>query len=693
MSGQCPVDLSIAKRCKLMRRFISRYLSINAVKVDRRLALLILTAAVLLIAIIFFAGYENKVIIPLGGPLADWPAYGQNPGGSRYSSLTQITRDNVKDLQVAWIYQTGDVSNGSNLATTSAFEATPILVDGTLYFSTPFNRVIALDPETGAERWTFDPKINLSVRYSEQFTSRGVSTWVDTNRTTQDACHRIIFLATIDARLIALDAATGTQCRDFGRNGQIDLTFGVGEVSQGNYGVTSPPAIIENLVIVGSAIGDNRRVDSERGIVRAFDARTGELRWSWDPIPREPDDPGRETWKGENATLTGAANAWSIISVDTERNLVFVPTGSASPDFYGGERLGSNLYANSVVALNASTGEIVWYFQVVHHDLWDYDVPSQPTLVTVRRGEEEIPAVAQATKMGHLFLLHRETGEPIFPIEERPVPSSKVLGEEAWPTQPFPLAPLPLVPQMLTPDDAWGITPWDKSKCRELIQRYSSEGVFTPPSLEGTIIFPGPLGGTNWGSVAFDHERQLLITNTNRVPFVVTLIPREEYAAVKAANPDIEISPQWGTPYGMRREPLLSPFVVPCNPPPYGTLVAVNLTNGTVLWEVPLGTLQDMAPWPIAMLLGSVGMLNLGGPIVTGGGLVFIGASTDNYLRAFDIETGEELWKGRLPAGGQATPMTYRLREDGKQYVVIAAGGHGKMGTKLGDYVVAFALP
>lgn len=367
-----------------------------------------------------------------------------------------------------------------------------------------------------------------------------------------------------------------------------------------------------------------------------------------------------------------------------------MPTGSASPDFYGGERRGENLYADSVVALRAATGDLVWHFQTVHHNLWDYDVPAQPTLVSIWREGKAIPAVAQATKTGHLFLLHRETGEPLLPVEERPVPASDVAGEEAWPTQPFPIAPPPLVPQHLQPEDAWGLTFWDRGRCRERIRSLRSEGIFTPPSLRGTLIFPGNGGGTNWGSVAFDPERGLLLVNTSRVAHIVTLLPREGYDAVKEANPRVEISPQLGTPYGMRRDVLLSPLGIPCNPPPWGTLAAVELATGAVRWEVTLGTTRDLAPIPISRPWGTP---NMGGPIVTAGGLVFIGAAMDDYLRAFDVETGEELWKGRLPAGGQATPMTYRVRKGARQHVLIAAGGHQRMGTRLGDAIVAFALP
>ena len=631
------------------------------------------------------AACHRHVEVAQGGPVGDWPAYGRDAGGSRHSPLTQITRENVSRLAVAWTYHHGDVSDGTRSTRKTSFQATPILADGTLYVCTPFGRVIALDPETGRERWTFDPRIDLWVSYANDLVCRGVSTWVD-----PASRRRTIFLGTLDARLIALDAATGTPRQEFGRDGQVDLSRGVGFTMPGEYHVTSPPLVLHDVLVVGSAINDNQRVDAPRGVVRAFDARTGALRWSWDPVPAHPADPARATWAGESASRTGAGNAWSILAGDAERDLVFVPTGSASPDFYGGERRGQNHYANSVVALRAATGAFVWHFQVVHHDLWDYDVPAQPVLVTVRRDGADVPAVAQATKMGHLFVLHRETGVPLFPVEERPVPQTTVPGEETWPTQPFPTRPPPLVPQRLTADDAWGLTFWDRGRCRDAMRRLRSEGIFTPPSLEGTIIFPGNAGGTNWGSVAWDAGRGLLLVNTSRVAHVVTLIPRERYSAARAARRDAEYGRQAGTPYAMRREPLLSPLGIPCNAPPWGTLAAVDLATGAVRWEVPLGTTRDLSPLPVGARWGTP---NMGGPITTASGLVFIGAAMDHYLRAFDVETGAELWKGRRPAGGQATPMTYRLREGGKQFVVIAAGGHSRLGTKLGDAVVAFALP
>ena len=624
-----------------------------------------------------------------GAQGSDWPAYGHDAGGSHYSPLSQINRDNVKQLKAAWTYRTGHIADLNRAGETIQFEATPIMVDGMLYLSTPFNRVIALDPQTGTERWTFDPKLDLSVPYAEGYTSRGVSTWLDRTRAAGAPCRRRIFVATNDGRLIALDSVTGKTCADFGKDGQIGLTGGVGLFRPGEYHFTSPPAIVSDLVVVGSTIDDALRADAPSGVVRAFDARTGTLRWSWNPIPREQTDPAWKTWKAGSAAHTGAANVWSVIAVDAERNLIFLPTSCPSPDFYGGERLGDNLYSDSVVALHASTGKVAWYFQVVHHDVWDYDVPAQPVLVNLRRGGHEIPAVAVATKMGHIFLLNRETGKPLLPVEERRVPQGAAAGDELSPTQPFPVLPPPLDPETLTPDDAWGITEEDRRFCRQRIESLRSEGIFTPPSLQGSIIYPGNIGGVAWGGASLDALHSILIANTNRFPFIITLFPQERYAAEKKANPNADITPQTGTPYAMRRDILRTRRGVLCNPPPWGVLSAVDLSSGKIRWQVPLGTIPSLADVPGSSAWGSP---NLGGSIVTAGGLVFIAAAMDQYLRAFDIETGKELWKGALPAGGQATPMTYQGK-DGKQYVVIAAGGHGRLGTPLGDYVIAFALP
>jgi quinoprotein glucose dehydrogenase len=638
-----------------------------------------------LIAISFVASVAITQVAPsqpASGRIADWPYYGGDAGGSRYSPLTHIDKSNVAKLKVAWEYHTGDVSDGSGNRRKSAFEATPIVADGVMYLSTPFNRVIALDPETGRERWSFDPKIDRQAPYSEGLINRGVTPWTDSAKAEGAVCRQRIFLATIDARLFALDAATGEPCSDFGASGQVDLAQGISNITRrGEYQETSAPAVAADLVIVGSSIADNDRVDSPSGVVRAFDARTGKLRWSWNPIP-------------ESLAPTGAGNAWSTISVDAERELVFVPTGAASPDYHGFKRPGDNRWANSVVALSAKTGELVWGFQLVHHDLWDYDTAAQPVLAMLRRNGVATPVVIQGNKTGNLFVLHRETGTPIFGVEERVVPKSDVEGLEASPTQPFPLLPPPLAPQRFTADDAWGMTPQERDGCRAQMRNLRSEGIYTPPSVQGTVAFPGNLGGMNWSGGAFDPEHQLFVTNVNIFAMEVHLIPRDRYErAERTAGQDTfpaEVSPQHGTPYGMSRRVIRAPSGVPCNPPPWGALVAADLASGVVQWTVPFGTAADVLPNGISIPPGSP---SLGGPIITAGGLIFIAGAMDNYLRAFDIDTGAELWKGRLPAGGQATPMTYRLRPDGKQFVVIAAGGHGKLGTKLGDSLVAFALP
>jgi len=627
---------------------------------------------------------------PSGGAPTDWPSYGNDAGGSRFAALADITRENVQCLERAWTYHTVDLPNSRGEQNSElASEVTPILADGTLYLCTPFNRVIALDPATGAERWTFDPRLDMSGRYANQLVCRGVSTWLDPEAAPGARCRRRILTATNDARLFALDAADGTPCPEFGAGGSVDLNPGVGAQEwRGEYQVTSPPAVARDVVIVGAAVADNQRTDAPSGVVRAYDARTGALRWAWDLRP--PDFVATPQNTSAEGFALATPNVWAPMAVDEARDLVFVPTGNPAPDYYRGDSHIDH-YGSSIVALRASSGERVWHFQTVHRDLWDFDVPAQPTLFALRRDGREIPALVQTTKMGLLFVLDRETGEPLFPVEERAVPQIAVPGEKLSPTQPFPTLPPGLSRQALSPEDAFGFTPWDRRACRRRLEQLRFEGMYTPPTLEGTLILPGNAGGSNWGGVAVDEARQRLVANTQNLAWAVQLVPRESIAAERARGDRSEYSeyaPMRGTPYVLRRTALLSPLGVPCNPPPWGQLAAVDLASGGISWQVPLGTTRDLTPLPIALALGTP---TLGGPLLTESGLVFIAATMDWVLRAFDAESGKELWKGRLPTGGFATPMSYRA--GGRQFVVIAAMGYDRAGVPIDDSLIAFALP
>jgi quinoprotein glucose dehydrogenase len=566
----------------------------------------------------------------------------------------QITPANAARLNVAWTYDTREPID--HFRRDPRFEATPVYADGKLYVSTPGGFVIALEAETGREIWKTDLHVSRDRNYSD-FANRGVTLGGDT-----------IFAGTADARLIAIDRSTGKLRPGFGTEGTIDLTQGLRRKPQyaGEYGVSSPPAFYRDVIIVGSFVADNSRAKMSSGEVRAFDTKTGALRWTFHPLPED--------------SPAGAANAWSRIVVDEPNGLVFLPTGSASPDYYGGLRPGDNRDANSIVVLKAATGERVWAFQTVHHDLWDYDVASPPLLFPGKNG----PAVAVGSKTAHLFLFDRLTGKPLFPIEERPVPTSDAPGEHASATQPFPTLPPALAPQQVAEKDVWGATPSDLQACRDLFHKLRNEGIFTPPSLQGSLHVPGNIGGMQWGGAAWDPVHRLIIAPVNRRPAVIRLIPREEFWKERRLHPGVEITEQEGTPYSMSRDFFNAPSGIPCTAPPWGELVAVNPDTGKIEWHVPLGEIDRHGT-----LIS--GLPNLGGPATTDTGLVFIGATLDNHIRAFETATGRMVWKGELPTAARATPLIF-TSASGRQMVAIAAGGFDDPVSKLDTKLVVFAL-
>ncbi len=626
----------------------------------------------------------------------EWPAFGRDPGGSQYSPLRVIDARNVARLRRVWVHRSGDFIDAPSPKGT-AFQATPIHVNGTLYYCTPFGRVFALDPATGAERWVFDPRAAdpatgrpVTTAPRMPMRCRGVAFWQEAAPGTGadraagaafiSACRRRIFAHGDSGRVYALDADTGRLCADFGAGrghpGFVshDDYENFGEGFGGASG--SPPVILGDLVISGTAVNDGI-ANAKDGIVRAFDARSGELRWEFNPIP--PD----------KRMVSGAANVWSTISVDPARRLVFLPTTSPSTDYYGGGRIFEIPLANSIVALDGDTGQVKWSFQTVRHDLFDYDLVGHPLLVDVRRGGRTIPAALLQTKMGWLFGFERDTGRPLWPIVERPVPASDVPGESAAPTQPVPVGMAAFARQTMRREDLFGLTPIDRATCQRRFDELRYDGMYTPPSIRGSLLFPSALGGGNWGGAAFDPANNLLVIKAENLATVLRVIRKQDPAKEDAVPAkDYLTRPLLGTPYRIEGELFVSPLGIPCTPPPWGTLSAIDLDTGRIRWQIPLGqirragvTIPQRANW---------GSPNVGGPIVTAGGVVFIGAAMDQKLRAIDVRTGRELWAGDLPAPGMAVPMTYLA--NGRQYVAIAAGGSATAGTKISDALAAFAL-
>ena len=609
--------------------------------------------------------------LPTAASAQEWRFYGGDVGGTRSSPLKQINRQNVKNLQRAWTYHMGEVERSGNATDRhhiAPFETTPLVIDGLLYLSTPSNRVIALDAESGQEIWQFDPQAGRSG-LREFFQHRGVAYWQ--SKTGDD--RRILF-GTFDGRLIAVDAKTGKPCRDFGKDGVVDLRAGAADAyPHAEYSVTSPPAIYQDLVITGAAVPEYPS-KGPSGMVRAFNVRSGKLAWTFHTVP-QPGETGHESWEEDAWKDRTGANVWSLMSLDTERGLVFLPIGSASYDFYGADRKGMDLFSNCLVALEAASGKLMWYYQMVHHDIWDYDMPAQPVLITVRRNGREIPAVAQVTKMGFVFILDRLTGKPLFPVEERPVPKSDVPGEAPWPTQPFPLKPPALVRQSFSEADISTVTPESNRYCTELFHSLENHGMFTPYGLRMTLVVPGTLGGATWSGASFDRTTGYLFVNANELGAIGAMEPQAAGAPVKyrRGSKEGEYARFWDE------------HAWPCQKPPWGTLSAVDVNKGEIAWKVPLGMVDELRI--------TTGAPNLGGSIVIGGGVVFIGATSDSRFRGFDALTGEQLWAATLEASAHASPITYMGKKTRKQFVVIAAGGGGYFRGNVSDALTAFALP
>lgn len=619
---------------------------------------------------------------------ADWPTFGGDPGGGQYSPLAQINAANVSRLKVAWVHRSGDKA---------WLQATPIHVNNMLYYCTPMNRVIALDPVTGAERWRFDPHrdeggAGIIEAPRQVVRCRGVAYWEAAQPRPGTPCEKRVFKADINGNVYAIDADTGHSCADFGaaRGHPGYVTHWDFEgLGVGPRHTTSGPIVVGDVVIAAVGVEDSP-VDASDGFVRAFDVRTGKLAWEFDPIPPE------------HVHHTGAANVWSTLSADPGRGLVFLPTTSPSSDFYGGTRKFAIPLATATVALHAETGEVAWHFQTVHHDVFDYDLPGHPLLVTIRKDGQSRDVAIQQTKWGYLFVFDRDTGAPVFAIEERPVPKSDVPGEETSPTQPFPVLPEPFTPTRLSRDELYGLTPLDRRWCQKRFDELRYEGMFTPPSEQGTLHYPGFGGGGNWGGAAFDPNTNLLVIKSLSVAtqhWLSRMTEAEAEAAAKAAAAGDQGvpggnyrsglgDPMPGTPFRTRTENFVSPLGLPCTPPPWGSLTAIDMDSGKIKWQIPFGRTKRFGiTFPASLGWGSA---IVGGPIVTAGGLVFMAASMDKKFRALDVNTGEELWRADLPYAGMAVPMSYMA--GGRQYVVIAAGGNRRTFSEEGDAMVAFVL-